>query len=78
MVALRKAAITWGPERLRIRLESSPSVTSRKYVMRAILDRPVVAELCREFPGVSPGGGGKAERSKKSPGEKFPGTWVSG
>ncbi len=29
MVAFRNAAITWGPERLRIRLESSLIVTSR-------------------------------------------------
>ena len=29
MVALRKPAITGGPERLRIRLASSPIVTSR-------------------------------------------------
>ena len=29
MVAFRRAAITWGPERFRIRLESSPIVTSR-------------------------------------------------
>ena len=45
IVAFRKAAITSGPERLRIRLASSPIVTSRTWCERFSTDQCPLTHL---------------------------------